>query len=157
MQTAFALSVQPCGKQYWQLSQVFACPPFKFAFLSSYKPLMIAARCEPGSTRCKQQSWTARLQSYGYAGVASYGLLNTAYYIAAFLFFWTRVAKVPKGDSQKWTYVAKVPKGDSENCIYLMKGAVLEVVYLNLHCLSQLLLACMVCQTLSHVLRPAFK
>ncbi|KAL3135465.1 hypothetical protein ABBQ38_005950 [Trebouxia sp. C0009 RCD-2024] len=58
---------------------------------------MIAARCEPGSTRCKQQSWTARLQSYGYAGVASYGLLNTAYYIAAFLFFWTRVAKVPKG------------------------------------------------------------
>ncbi|KAL3158628.1 hypothetical protein ABBQ32_011380 [Trebouxia sp. C0010 RCD-2024] len=54
-------------------------------------------KVERGSTRCKQQSLTARLQSYGYAGVASYGLLNTAYYITAFLIFWTRVAKVPKG------------------------------------------------------------
>lgn len=46
----------------------------------------------------KPQSLAARLQSYGFAGVASYGLLNTAYYITAFIFFWTRVAKVPKGD-----------------------------------------------------------
>ena len=59
-----------------------------------------AARDEPSSGTRKPQSLTARLQSYGFAGVASYGLLNTAYYITAFMFFWTRVAKVPKGDTR---------------------------------------------------------
>jgi len=38
------------------------------------------------------------LRSYGFAGVAAYGLLNTVYYITAFLFFWTHVAKVPRGE-----------------------------------------------------------
>ena len=65
-----------------------------------------AARPAPGS-RCEQQSLTARLQSYGYAGVASYGLLNTVYYITAFIFFWTRVAKVPKGESRDCMYWRK--------------------------------------------------
>ncbi|DBB02061.1 TPA: hypothetical protein ACH3X1_000636 [Trebouxia sp. C0004] len=45
----------------------------------------------------KQVSLKARLRSYGFAGVAAYGLLNTVYYITAFLFFWTHVAKVPRG------------------------------------------------------------
>lgn len=38
-----------------------------------------------------------RLGAYGFAGVASYGVLNTLYYVLAFLFFWTRIAKVPRG------------------------------------------------------------
>lgn len=59
-----------------------------------------AARDEPGCGTRQPQSLAARLQSYGFAGVASYGLLNTAYYIIAFIFFWTRIAKVPKGNTQ---------------------------------------------------------
>ena len=46
----------------------------------------------------QQFSLKARLKSYGFAGVAAYGLLNTVYYITAFLFFWTHVAKVPRGE-----------------------------------------------------------
>lgn len=59
-----------------------------------------AARDEPSCGTRQPQSLAARLQSYGFAGVASYGLLNTAYYIIAFIFFWTRIAKVPKGNTQ---------------------------------------------------------
>lgn len=46
----------------------------------------------------KQVSLKARLRSYGFAGVAAYGLLTTVYYTTAFLFFWTHVAKVPRGE-----------------------------------------------------------
>lgn len=42
-------------------------------------------------------SLQARLQAFGLAGIVSYGLLNTMYYITAFFLFWTRVAKVPRG------------------------------------------------------------
>ncbi len=53
----------------------------------------------PSKLRVAQQvSLKARLRSYGFAGVAAYGLLNTMYYITAFLFFWTHVAKVPRGE-----------------------------------------------------------
>ncbi len=47
-----------------------------------------------GSPSCRLQK---QLQSLGLAGVAAYGLLNTGYYISAFLFFWFAVAKVPAG------------------------------------------------------------
>ncbi|CAN0843644.1 hypothetical protein LINGRAHAP2_LOCUS3964 [Linum grandiflorum] len=36
-----------------------------------------------------------RLQRYGVAGVLSYGLLNTAYYLTTFLFVWLYVAPAP--------------------------------------------------------------
>lgn len=44
------------------------------------------------TTRLREQ-----LASYGVAGVVAYGLLNTAYYTVAFLFFWLCVAKVQPG------------------------------------------------------------
>lgn len=62
--------------------------------------MCVAARDESDCETLKPHSLAARLQSYGFAGVASYGLLNTAYYIIAFIFFWTRIAKVPKGNTQ---------------------------------------------------------
>ena len=59
---------------------------------------MLAA-VRPGAdvSSANRHSLKARLGSYGLAGVASYGLLNTVYYITAFFFFWTHVVKVPKG------------------------------------------------------------
>ena len=45
----------------------------------------------------RKVSLKERLGSYGSAGIVSYGLLNTLYYVSAFLFFWTQVAKVPRG------------------------------------------------------------
>ncbi|DBB15029.1 hypothetical protein WJX82_006232 [Trebouxia sp. C0006] len=56
-----------------------------------------SARAPSKLHAAKQVSLKARLRSYGLAGVAAYGLLNTVYYITAFLFFWTHVAKVPRG------------------------------------------------------------
>ncbi len=38
-----------------------------------------------------------KLAEMGMAGVLAYGILNTAYYIFAFLFFFIAVAKVPRG------------------------------------------------------------
>lgn len=57
-----------------------------------------ADRVVPGAIRKQRVSLKARLRGYGFAGVVSYGLLNTVYYVTAFLFFWTHVAKVPKGE-----------------------------------------------------------
>jgi hypothetical protein len=59
--------------------------------------LWLSARAPSKLHAAKQVSLKARLRSYGLAGVAAYGLLNTVYYITAFLFFWTHVAKVPRG------------------------------------------------------------
>ena len=60
--------------------------------------LWLSARAPSKLHVVKQVSLKARLRSYGFAGVAAYGLLNTVYYITAFLFFWTHVAKVPRGE-----------------------------------------------------------
>ncbi len=60
--------------------------------------LWLSARAPSKLHVAKQVSLKARLRSYGFAGVAAYGLLNTVYYITAFLFFWTHVAKVPRGE-----------------------------------------------------------
>lgn len=49
------------------------------------------------TSRAPRVSLKARLRGFGFAGVVSYGLLNTVYYVTAFLFFWTHVAKVPRG------------------------------------------------------------
>jgi len=43
------------------------------------------------------QSLQQQLRELGAAGLVSYGLLNTAYYCVAFLFFWFFVANVPSG------------------------------------------------------------
>jgi hypothetical protein len=46
-----------------------------------------------GACRLQQQ-----LKALGVAGLAAYGLFNTAYYTGAFLFCWVYVAKVPLGE-----------------------------------------------------------
>eukprot|EP00959_Pyramimonas_sp_CCMP1952_P129565 2709358-Pyramimonas_sp.AAC.2 len=38
-----------------------------------------------------------QLKDLGAAGLVSYGILNTAYYCVAFVFFWFFVAQVPSG------------------------------------------------------------
>lgn len=38
-----------------------------------------------------------RLAELGLSGVIAYGLLNTLYYVCAFLLFFTTIADVPKG------------------------------------------------------------
>ncbi|PSC71015.1 TY4B-J: Transposon Ty4-J Gag-Pol poly [Micractinium conductrix] len=45
----------------------------------------------------------AQLQSLRLAGVTAYGLFNTLYYTAAFLFAWVYVARVPSGQGVKAT------------------------------------------------------
>lgn len=53
----------------------------------------------------------SQLKSLGLAGVVAYGLLNTLYYTAAFMFV--------------WLYVAKVPTGGSDSCVWLLPAALL--------------------------------
>ena len=65
--------------------------------LSVTQATSLTARTPLEAKKARRISLAARLRSYGFAGVAAYGLLNTVYYVTAFLFFWTHVAKVPKG------------------------------------------------------------
>lgn len=41
-----------------------------------------------------------QLAGLGAAGVVAYGILNTAYYTAAFYLVWRHVARVPRGRAQ---------------------------------------------------------
>ncbi|XP_058180344.1 uncharacterized protein LOC131298861 [Rhododendron vialii] len=50
-----------------------------------------------------------RLRKYGIAGVLSYGLLNTAYYLIAFLLVWFYIAPVP-GKMGYWAAVDRFVK-----------------------------------------------
>jgi hypothetical protein len=56
-----------------------------------------AARRALASFQKSGSELQAQLQALGVAGVLAYGVLNTAYYTSAFLFFWTQVACVPPG------------------------------------------------------------
>ena len=63
--------------------------------LPSTPPRTFTARSLFLSFRLQQQ-----IKALGVAGVAAYGLFNTAYYTGAFLFCWLYVAKVPQGEQQ---------------------------------------------------------
>ena len=56
-----------------------------------------------------------KLASLGLAGVVAYGLLNTAYYTAAFFFIWRYVARVPRGALRYSLFLAAAPI-DCTNC-----------------------------------------
>jgi len=50
-----------------------------------------------GAKQSNIQQTLDKLRELGLAGVVAYGLLNTVYYTATFLFVWLYVAKVPQG------------------------------------------------------------
>ncbi|CAK9204567.1 unnamed protein product [Sphagnum jensenii] len=49
------------------------------------------------SRTIQRAEFTNKLKQYGVAGILSYGLLNTVYYLGAFLFVWFYVAPSPGG------------------------------------------------------------
>lgn len=58
----------------------------------------VSANCRIQHGQQQGSDWKSKLKAYGLAGIIAYGLLNTIYYTAMFMYMWTVVFKVPRGE-----------------------------------------------------------
>eukprot|EP00270_Netrium_digitus_P004796 TRINITY_DN16138_c0_g1_i1.p1 TRINITY_DN16138_c0_g1~~TRINITY_DN16138_c0_g1_i1.p1 ORF type:complete len:236 (-),score=27.88 TRINITY_DN16138_c0_g1_i1:307-981(-) len=79
-----------------EIRRVTLCPSVGGRWYSSGRRTSRYSSSEDGNdTQSSSARIFERLKAYGIAGVLSYGLLNTAYYLSAFLIVWTRVLPSP--------------------------------------------------------------